>query len=123
MGSTHEKGLTQGLRMLNAGCCLELPTQAAPLKPQRRHQEYSVFLTVMRHLFVFICDEIEPVRLVARRSDQGEQTLGLGLLRGYARGVTVKHGALYTARRLQAEPAKRPRQTGRYSLRVGHKLN
>ncbi|AJZ97101.1 hypothetical protein PFLUOLIPICF7_14315 [Pseudomonas simiae] len=57
--------------MLNAGCCLELPTQAAPLKPQRRHQEYSVFLTVMRHLFVFICDEIEPVRLVARRSDQG----------------------------------------------------
>ncbi|MEA3171214.1 MAG: hypothetical protein QOI97_4162, partial [Pseudomonas sp.] len=41
------------------------------LKPQRRHQEYSVFLTVMRHLFVFICDEIEPVRLVARRSDQG----------------------------------------------------
>ena len=50
----------------------------------------------MRHLFVFICDEIEPVRLVAGRSDQGEQTLGLGLLRGYARGVTVKRGGLYT---------------------------
>ena len=60
---------------MNAGCCLELPTQAAPLKPQRRHQEYSVFLMVIRHLFVFICDEIEPVRLVARRSDQGDQTL------------------------------------------------
>jgi len=58
--------------MLNARCWLELPTQAAPLKPQRRHQEYSVVLTVMRHLFVFICDEIEPDWLVARRNDQGE---------------------------------------------------
>jgi len=26
------------------------------------------FLLVMRHLFVFICDEIEPDTLVARRS-------------------------------------------------------
>lgn len=49
---------------------LESMTQAAPLKPQRRHQEYSVVQTVMRHLFVFICDEIEPDQLVARRNDQ-----------------------------------------------------
>ena len=58
----------------------------------------------MRHLFVFICDEIEPVRLVARRSDQGRQTLGLGLLRGYARGVTVKRGGLYTQTSFRPSP-------------------
>jgi len=44
--------------------------QAAPIKPQRRHQEFSLFTTVMRHLFVFICDEIEPETLVAQRSEQ-----------------------------------------------------
>jgi hypothetical protein len=44
--------------------------QAAQIKPQRRHQEFSVFLRVMRHLFVFICDEIEPTTLVTRRSEQ-----------------------------------------------------
>jgi hypothetical protein len=42
--------------------------QAAQIKPQRRHQEFSDFLRVMRHLFVFICDEIEPTTLVTRRS-------------------------------------------------------
>jgi hypothetical protein len=45
--------------------------KAAPIKPQRMHQEFSVFTTVMRHLFVFICDEIEPDTLVTRRSEQG----------------------------------------------------
>jgi len=87
--------------MLNAGCCLELPTQAAPLKPQRRHQEYSIFLTVMRHLFVFICDEIEPVRLVARRSDQGGYTPRSWPFAWLRKGVTVKRGGLYTARQLE----------------------
>jgi hypothetical protein len=47
-----------------------LQFQAAPIKPQRKHQEFSVFTTVMRHLFVFIRDEIEPDTLVARRSEQ-----------------------------------------------------
>jgi len=42
------------------GRCRSNGFQAAPIKPQRRHQEFSVVTTVMRHLFVFICDEIEP---------------------------------------------------------------
>jgi hypothetical protein len=46
--------------------------QAAPIKPQRRQKAFSdFFTTVMRHLFVFICDEIEPDTLVTRRSEQG----------------------------------------------------
>lgn len=45
-------------------CLRDLPTH-------EKSPTFSVFTTVMRHLFVFICDEIEPGTLVTWRSEQG----------------------------------------------------